>query len=290
VGVSGNLKIQKSPGIKETLMLTRILIVSVLSLMTAPAYCQIDSTSMQGNLKQPSEFAASPSATITCQSNFSSGLGFTFLGFCVTANGNILNFTAPKGFTQEFNREGYGICDASGSVVSYTDEALNDTGNWLNPTISQPNGLNTFPLSITRLTSDGIWQLKQTFSRSGSDRYVKVLMTLTNQSGSGRNVTLIRYMDVDADGSSTGDIFVAGAFSSAGLTNQNFDNHGVVLAGAPTPFTSVAFVVNAGGFDACGNGFNVNPFTGDGALLYQWQLGSIPAGGSKTVSFEYRAF
>lgn len=214
------------------------------------------------------------------------------MSFCITANGNVLNFTAPQGFTQQFNREGYGACDFfNGNPVSYTDEAANDTGNWLNPTISQPNGPNTFPLTITRLTSDGIWQLKQTFSQNTSDRYVKVVMALTNKSAVSRNANLIRYMDVDADGSSSGDIFVAGVFSTMGLTSaQNTINHGVVLAAVPSSFTSVGFIVNAGGFDACGSGVNPSPFTGDGALLYQWLLGSVGPGGTKTVTFEYRAF
>src|SRR5262249_18614960 len=142
----------------------------------------------------------------------------------------------------------------------------------------------------TRITSDGVWQLKQTFSQNTGDRYVKVVMALTNKSTVSRYANLIRYIDVDADGSSTGDVFVADTFSTMGLsTAQNTANHGVVLAAVPSSIISGGFIVNAGGFDACSFSVNANPFTGDGALMYSWALGSVAPGTTKTVTFEYQA-
>jgi hypothetical protein len=272
-------------------MLRRILTLIVVAASLANGYAQQSPNMDALNPKEASTLPLSSAATTTCQSTFTSGSGLKQLSYCVTANGNILNFTAPQGFLQEFNREGYGICDfTTAPEVSYTDEASNDTGNWLNPTISQPNGPNTFPLTITRMTADGIWKLKQSFSQSPVDRSVKVVMSFTNLTVVARSAFVLRYMDVDADGGSGGDIFVQGTLFSLGTTVFNPNNHGVVLAALPGPLNFTGFNGNAGGEDACAvSAPPANPFTGDGALMYEWKLSGVAPGATQSVTFEYRA-
>lgn len=278
-------------------MLNKILALLVAATMTTSVFAQLGVNSTAG--LQAGEPSASSLATTACQSTFTSGSGATFLSFCVTANGNVLGFTAPQGFSQESSQEGYGICASTGSTtppsVSYTDEAVNDSGNWLPSTITQPNGVNKFPLTIVRVTSDGLWQLKQTFSRNTSDRYVKVVMALTNLSGIAKNVNLLRYMDVNGDGATT-NYFDAGKFSVWGYAAANGNNHGVMLAALPSIFNFLGYAANPGGYDGCGAYGSVNlitPFHGDGALLYFWLFNGgtsvIKPAATKTVTFEYRA-
>ena len=246
---------------------------------------------------------SSPSAlaSTACQSTFTSGSGLKYLSYCVTINGNIIGFTAPQGYRQEFPTEGYGICDFTDTQnppLSYWDEAGAANFTWLNSTISQPNGANTFPLTITRATSDGNWLLKQTFSQNTTERYVKVNMTVTNNTPITRAVQLMRNMDVDADNSGTNDYFDGDGFATWGHEISQ-SGHGVALVALPASvvsFQSGTTVASSGAVGACGEIGTLHnvPFAGDGELFHYWifDLDSgtgIRPGASKTVTFEYRA-
>lgn len=141
-------------------------------------------------------------SSMACQSTFTSGSGQTYLSFCVTQNGNLGTFYSPSNYRQLYpGAEGYAICDWTNNNYSYRDFGLyGDSGNWLNSTIVQPNGPNTFPLTIKRTTSDGIWTLTQVFSRSTTTPSVKITMTLRNNSGVGRSAYFERFADIDAWG------------------------------------------------------------------------------------------
>jgi hypothetical protein len=74
--------------------------------------------------------ADSPFATTTCQYNFTAGANNSYLSYCVTVNGNILQIQTPYGHPQSgADGEGYGICNESPGQ-NYTDYATSDTGNW----------------------------------------------------------------------------------------------------------------------------------------------------------------
>ena len=273
-------------------MLSKRFALLVLVALTTGVFAQVGSTNASKTLNT----SPSPLASQTCLDTYTSGSGAKYMSFCVTVNGNIIGFTAPSGFGQEYPVEGYGICDLTSTPhVSYYDFAGLESGNWLNPTRSQPNGANTFPLTITRLTSDGIWQVKQAFSRNTTDRYVKITVSLTNKSGITRPAWLMRYIDVDADGTYTGDVFVSGTFSSSSI-ESNGGGHGLTLAALPTTFGMGGWVADHGGYDPCGTAFGTletPPYTGDGALMYYVYYSStgqyIGPGATRTVTFEYRA-
>jgi hypothetical protein len=124
---------------------------------------------------------ASPSgyATSTCDVTFSSGSSTNATKFCVTVNGNIAQFSVAGGEMIAVGGvgEGYGICDTS-TGVEYYDYAYLDSGNWLSPTFTHSGNVVT----ITRKTTDGIWQLKQTITNvpatAGGPGSAKVAMAV----------------------------------------------------------------------------------------------------------------
>jgi len=226
-------------------------------------------------------------STITCQSIFLSGSGNSYLNFCVTQNGNISTLESPQTFSQIYlGAEGYGICDTTTGKVGYNDWGrYGDSGNWLDPSIVQPNGVNTFPLTITRTTSDGVWSLKQVFSRNTTTPSVKVTMTLRNNSAVPRVVYLERFADVDADGAPGSNRFDGDKNASWGHLD-----HGVMLRAASGTHNMSGFVVPALAQDPCALTPQSLPFIGDGAAMYDWEFNPIGAQSSQSVIIEYRPF
>jgi len=230
---------------------------------------------------------ASAQATTVCQSTFTSGAGLFSLQFCVTDNGNIAQLSTPVGVEHIRTGtigEGYGICDTT-TGVEYADYSGGGaTANWLPPVITQPGGANTFPLTIGRTTSDGIWQLRQTFTRNVGDRAVKIKMELFNQTAVTRTANLVRYADVDANGAAA-NAFQATLFSAYAA---NINLVGIQLRdvahGANTPVAqNVPDVVrpctpfaNAAGA----------AFVGNGSLELLYTL-SVPKNSKKTINVMY---
>ena len=136
-----------------------------------------------------------------CYSTYTTGAGLTSLSFCITITGNIMQLQNPAG-VYYISSEGYALCssydpsDTAPLPVAY--DAAYFESDWGEPTITQPNGPNTFPLTIVRVSTGG-FSLKQTFTRDTSEDDITITMTLANQSGSTRyNVRLDRYLDADA--------------------------------------------------------------------------------------------
>ncbi len=94
-----------------------------------------------------------------CSFTFTSGNFLTFLQYCVTANGNVIQFETPEDtllIAAKDLGEGYGICDAT-THVSYSDYGgLGDSGNW-NPARVVTHTPTS--VKIVRKTSDGVWTL-----------------------------------------------------------------------------------------------------------------------------------
>ncbi len=108
----------------------------------------------------------SPDATETCTYKFTSGTGITYLQFCVSVNGNIVEFQNPSGVEQfspngSAPYEGYGICDITNSDTQYYDYAYTDSGNWNASTKVTSTATS---VKIERTTSDGAWTLTQTIT------------------------------------------------------------------------------------------------------------------------------
>ncbi len=244
----------------------------------------------QGQVQSRSSFPVSPDATTTCQSTFTSGSGPSLFKYCITANGNIVQLESPAGFehVREGNfYEGYGVCDVNANK-SYSDFADFDSGNWNAPTRTQPNGPNTFPLTIKRTTSDGLFTLTQIFSQTTVERIIKITETLKNNVPVSKPIYLVRWMDVDADNTISDDYADHG-------TDAAWDyqpaGHGVMVYVTAQAVNHFANVLDQSIFflDPCTLAGSSTPAFGDNTIYagYNFTLGS---GGSKTVSFEYKRF
>lgn len=229
----------------------------------------------------------------TCAATYISGSGANATEFCVTENGNIAKFsvnglefidngTAPI--------EGYGVCDAT-TNTRYSD-FINfglGAGAWQAPTFSVSGNVVT----VTRVSNDGIWQLKQTITNvpatTTAPAAAKISMTLKNLTGVSRAAEIVRDAYVSIF-STTNDynytsqtafaLIAEGFFKGRGfsITNNTFNSQ-----------LETAFVNNT--FDPpdpCGIGFNVasQPFVGQGSLDMFWAV-NVAKGASVTVVTTY---
>ena len=216
--------------------------------------------------------------------------------FCVTINGNIEDFTFPAGFSQIFT-DGYGVCDLTATATSYYDDGDQDSGNWLDPVVSEPHGPNTFPLTITRTTADGIWTIKQVFSRNTADAYVKVVITWTNNTAAAKVAYFTRYVDIDADDDASNNWFDRSTNSGWGYNPAAVGSHGLTVRSNQSANNFLGFVTSftdsqGGNHDPCAFSSNTTPSQGDQAVVYVWAPGggsfSVPARGKVTQTLEFR--
>jgi len=240
----------------------------------------------------------SPLATESCSYQYTSGSGSTYLQFCVSANGNIVEFQSPAGVEQISPQgspayEGYGICD---DTTSYYDYAYGDSGNWNAPVRVS---FSTTAVKIARTTSDGLWTLTQTFtSIPGTNPYAKVTMALKNNSGIAKWAQLVRFANAVPDSSGNTGHYVEnydGTLNSAfGWLGENGSAdggpHGLLLQamGNPAPGTvSVnreGFAINTlQGPDPCHPGANwIGQITSSVGSLVYWY--GIPLNKFQTVT------
>jgi len=231
----------------------------------------------------------SPLASVTCAFNFASGANNTFLGYCVSENGNILNIQTPANQQQLFAREGYGFCDISSNTEYFDYAGAGDTSNW-NPAVVLSHNTNT--VKIARTTSDGIWTLNQTITQVPMTSSIKVTMTLKNNLAVSKEVQLVRFADIDADNvtANTVDATINDAmiFNSVGRGNS----FGLALQNVGTsPFTYLGYVQNVpSAVHPCSPFTNlaIGPLVGtDGSGVMTYVI-TIPAHSSKTVNVGYR--
>jgi len=233
--------------------------------------------------------------TDECQSTFTSGSGMTFFEFCVTANGNVTEFQSPQGvehIREGSFEEGYGICDytVAANYIEYFDYADGGASeNWNDPILTQPHGRNTFPLTIARTTSDGVFTFKQSFTRTTGERMVKITMSVKNQSAITRNLNLFRYVDIDANNADGGDYHNEFEYDYQTAGGYNRQNYGLMLSSAPTNIFHQAIVQdNTGGISPCTPGsISAAPFLGDGSASMRYGL-TLKPGQTKTVTVKYQ--
>lgn len=239
---------------------------------------------------------AAISADTTCAYTFSSGAGLNATQFCVTANGNITQFSNPAGndhIAGTWPSEGYAICDFTPATpVAYYDYATNDSANWLPPTLLSSTAT---AVKLSRATSDGIWQITQTITKVNatamSPGSAKVAMAVKNTSGIARTAYLIRYVDIDANGGYTDDDQLS---SFRQYTGQDAFSYGLALTSNTTATLVESVILNSNGIgpDPC------NPaalwagsaaFHGDGSG-FLWYVATFPKNGTKTFNMTYKAF
>jgi hypothetical protein len=143
-----------------------------------------------------------PRSTVV-KASFTNGSGNNFLGVKVSDHGNLTSFESPVGRQAVFGgREGYAVCSGGG------DPDGHDTGDveagFAAPTFSQPNGAGTFPLTVTRRTTNGKFQLTQVWAKPDPvEKDVTVTMTLKNISSAPiTGVMISRSGDFDIGASS----------------------------------------------------------------------------------------
>lgn len=233
---------------------------------------------------------ASDSVT-ACAHTYTSGSGHNLTQYCVTANGNITQFS--RGGTEFINAgalsEGYGVCDFV-SGAQYFDYADNESGNW-----GATSVLSSTPtlIKLLRNSSDGIWTLTQTISKvaaSGSaPGAAKVVMALKNNTAVARGVYLLRHADVDANATSGDDNFDYSLDTAFGL--QPGFGGGLSISNGTFIFPYEAHVRNTfAGPAPCtptGGLVNPGPFHGDGSIGALYVI-NVPAHGTKTVTVTYK--
>jgi hypothetical protein len=265
-------------------------VLALSTLALAQQAAQDKSNSNQLNSNQPNSGQANPEST-TCSSSYSSGPLNTFTRYCLSANGNIVQFDSPSGFEYINNgdlMEGYGFCDVTPNVAYY-DYASIDSGNWGATTVTTTNATTQV---FVRNTADGLWQLKQTITQikatpSGPGS-VKITMALKNLSAIARDVTLLRVANVDAGATTISDEFVS-SFNSAfgqepgvswglGLTTNTFSfAHNGIVQTVPTGPNPCHYVTN----------LSNTSFVGDGSIGHVYAI-SVPKGATKTVVMTYK--
>jgi hypothetical protein len=154
---------------------------------------------------QPDKGSGELPRSTTVKASFASGSGLDFLGVKVSNHGNLISFESPAGRQAVFaGREGYAVCSQGGGLVHGHDTGDVEEGFGA-PTFAQPNGAGTFPLTVTRRTTDGTFQLTQVWNKPDAiEKDVTVAMTLKNISGApiDNNVMLTRSGDFDIGDSS----------------------------------------------------------------------------------------
>jgi len=146
---------------------------------------------------------AIPRSTLV-KASFTNGSGANFLGVKVSDHGNLLSFESPAGQEQVFAaREGYAVCSDFNNVALGHDTGEVE-GGFGPPTFVQPTA-GAFPLTVTRKTTDGKFQLTQVWAKPDPvEKDITLTMTLKNVSGATiNNVFLSRSGDFDVGISAT---------------------------------------------------------------------------------------
>ena len=217
-----------------------------------------------------------------CHTTITNGTGTAAISVCITSHGNIggLAFGGIEQIRNGGIYEGYLICDSAVDQM-FTDSGFNP------PTITQPNGPNTLPLTIRRTTTDGKWQLTQNFGVSPDA--VTVTMALKNTSGVVQSgVRLARVADIDAAVAQTGSFVnhwtrtpdsvsaVANGVSGTQMLAASYNAAHAAQAQGPGPSTVCDVPANATPGD----------FDGHGQITYSFP--NVGASVIKTVKVTYR--
>lgn len=241
---------------------------------------------------------AALAATSTCSFTFTSPQTATnkYLQFCVTVNGNIVEFQSPSGV--EYIRvgafsEGYGVCDLLSGTKYFDYADSGDSGNWLAP---GPPTLTATSVKISRTTSDGVWTLTQTIAINKPAASANVTMSLRNNTLVGRGAVIVRFADVDVGGTFANnfDGTLDSAWGYNRISGPTSPDYGLLLQlNGPTPFSHEGFAINTPvGPDPCNSAANwAGTLTGiDGGIVYWQYLGTVAHGATKTVKEKYTAF
>jgi hypothetical protein len=110
----------------------------------------------------------------------------------------VVSFETPTGYEQAISGDGYVLCSAGRlglpTVHGWDAGGFGEEG-FAAPFIDQPNGPDTLPLTITRVTLDGAFEVVQTFVFDGVEKDLTVNMQVTNLTNESRSrVALGRFL------------------------------------------------------------------------------------------------
>jgi hypothetical protein len=130
--------------------------------------------------KETKGFKGEKCAAYTQTATDGTGPGFAKIRTCVTESGNVKMHGISRNRTVQ---DAYRICaDNGGQLAVVASDYGPGEGTGFkegSPTISQPNGPGTFPLTITRTTLSPEFLVTQLFTQStGTDPDVNILVTL----------------------------------------------------------------------------------------------------------------
>jgi hypothetical protein len=246
---------------------------------------------------------AIPRSTVV-KASFANGSGANFLGVKVSDHGNLTSFESPAGQEQVFGgREGYAVCSNNGSTHNGHDTG-DVEGGFAAPTFSQPNGAGTFPLTVTRRTTDGKFQLTQVWAKPDAvEKDITVTMTLKNiSSATIEGVLMSRSGDFDvgdqsADrGAGTNDsawlwddatlVSPPGGLMLSALTFGTSHLTGIETA---STWVGDGTQTTPGTRQSCGADMVNTPTStaSDLTMKVLYLFGNMSAGQSKSVKFEY---
>jgi hypothetical protein len=207
---------------------------------------------LQGKQETTQVTGDNPQATTTCSYTFTSGSGFDYLQYCVTVNGNIVEFQSPQGIesmqASPTTGEGYGVCDVTNNNTAYYDWAGSDSGNWGTPTLVKQTATEVV---IERSTSDGLWTLTQTITQNaGQQPFARIVTQIKNNSSTPKEVIFLRWAAVGADNGDFQNLddFDATTNSVWGNIPENFESgtaYGLLLQNlGPQPYFYGGFALN----------------------------------------------
>ncbi len=126
--------------------------------------------------------ASKAAAAAECFATIASGNGASYFKVCISDRGNVVSFETPAGYEQAISGDGYVLCSAgrSGQVVHGWDAGGFGQAGFAAPFIDQPNGPDTLPLTITRVTLDGVFEVVQRFAFDGLEKDLTVSMQVRN--------------------------------------------------------------------------------------------------------------
>jgi hypothetical protein len=281
------------------LLATMALALLLVGGVAASQQRQEQSTSSQSAVSDKGGGDVSIEST-TQRASFASGSGNNFLGVKVSNHGNLLSFESPAGQEAVFaGNEGYVVCTGGGGTVHGHDTGGLEAG-FGTPTFSQPTA-GAFPLTVTRNTTGGAFQLKQVWAKpDATEKDLTVTMTLKNISGATLNdVLLVRTgdFDVGTGGTDRGAATLDSAWQWDDVRATDTPPVGLMLTALTfgTPH-SVRMDIRSfwvdpshpGRANCFGGSDNTPTAEGDFAMRMIYHLGNLSAGQSKTVKFGFR--
>lgn len=221
----------------------------------------------------------------SCRRTFASGAGITRFVWCFSDDGNLASLEYPAGkehLTSNAALEGW--CISNGTEIAISWGRMGNVG------LNAP----TYPSTtkVKHRTSNGMFEIQQSFAQSASTKTITVTMSVKNISGSAQNVYLTRFVDVDMLGTYAGDVLVAASRSVMATEprrSAQLDLIAATTSGAdayPLVFDRGTPNLNSFCYNQTGAGV-LSP--ADGSMGMTYLFGTLAANATKTVTYQYRA-